>query len=310
MPSIYISIPSVLDTELEETVNRCINMASPESDIRIGVGYLLHDDEKGYAKNLDGANVSILNREYSMGIGIARIESMRFYDKQDYFLQIDGHTLFKKNWDSILIELLSNCPSESSVLSCYPPEYSYTNYQHPECKNWSNKYISTFNAQPIIDRTPHGYGCDACEEFSALPGWGEEKIANDSYRYIENPKLSGGFIFASGKFANEYQKLVPYHFSFFDDELVMSIEAHSLGWKFYAPPGELPIAHLYAEDINSYGGDRSSLVESEVLKLNVKSNYLNYILDPKNKDKIERFEKHANVDIIHRAEVEKRKVEK
>jgi hypothetical protein len=52
------------------------------------------------------------------------------------------------------------------------------------------------------------------------------------------------------------------------------------------------------------------LVESEVLKLNVKSNYLNYILDPKNKDKIERFEKHANVDIIHRAEVEKRKVEK
>jgi hypothetical protein len=48
----------------------------------------------------------------------------------------------------------------------------------------------------------------------------------------------------------------------------------------------------------------------DVLKLNVKSNYLNYILDPKNKDKIERFEKHANVDIIHRAEVEKRKVEK
>lgn len=309
MESLYIAIPSVWDTELLHTIHRCIYSSSMDREINVGIGYLFRENEK--FSRIENSNIKFktINRKNFMGIGVARRESFSFYNGEDYFLQIDGHMFFKKNWDSILIEKLHSSPNEKSILSCYPPSYYYADYYSPKCKGWNNKYISKFNTRTIMDRTPHSYGCIACEEFSCFPGWDEEKISPSTNKYINNPKLSGGFIFSDKRFAKEYLKLLPYDYSFFDDEIVMSIEAHNLGWKFYCPPGEIPIAHLYAEDINSYGGERSSLVEDEVLKLNVKSNYLNYVLDPNNRNKIEKFEKYANVKILELAESESRKVE-
>jgi hypothetical protein len=140
--------------------------------------------------------------------------------------------------------------------------------------------------------------------------WEEKRIENKDNDFILNKKISAGMLFADKRFAEEYEIMIPYNYSFFEEELIMSIEALNLGWTFYAPTDYVPIAHLYAEDINEFGGDRSALKECEVVELNTKQNYLSYVLDPNNKDKIIRFEKHAGIDILNRAEFEKRKVEK
>jgi hypothetical protein len=39
-----------------------------------------------------------------LGVGFARLAAFLLYDQEDFVLQIDAHMLFKKHWDTILIE--------------------------------------------------------------------------------------------------------------------------------------------------------------------------------------------------------------
>jgi hypothetical protein len=309
--SIYLSIPSLDDSELLNTISRALNYSGNKHKINIGVSLSLfdNDDIEQYQKSSAGnVKIKILDRDLYKGIGIARRESFSFYDGEDYFLQVDSHMLFMKNWDDLLVHKLSRLKEDKSLLTCYPPEYEYIDFDKPKClSNWRNIYISKFVSGSLLDRMPHSSFCLSCNKFSAIPLWEEEKVIYLGNEFINNPKLSGGFVFADKRFAEDYLKLLPYNYSFFDDELVMSVEALNLGWKFYSPTDMLPIAHLYSEGINDFGGDRSSLVEEEVMEMNAKNNYINYCLKPNNADKINKFEKHAGIDMIGRAKSEKAK---
>jgi hypothetical protein len=320
MKSIFVAVPSIQDDEFIKTLDRCIGNSSGKYKISIGaVGiYYPEDSDISVFHNYcieNNINYKIVDRNKNIGTGIARKTAATLYSGEDYYLQIDSHSDFYPNWDDILVNkynvLKKLRENEKFVITSYPPEYRYISENITECYNgWENHYISKFTDDSLIEITNHGYGCDSCEEWTPLPKWVEIPVKSFNEYVIENTKISGAYLFGDRNFALDYQNLIKWNYAILEEELVMSIEAYNLGWKFYTLSGIVPIAHLYAEDINKFSGTRSSLEESDVLKLNVKQNYLNYVLDPNNKDKIERFEKHANVDIIHRAEVEKRKVEK
>jgi hypothetical protein len=312
--SIYVAIPSIKDSELVKTIIRCLNKSSKLNEINIGVAVFLFEEELNDPLfDLPYKNVKIKNfdRNYYKGVGIARKESMSFYNGEDYILMIDSHCEFKENWDLILIDKLKYLKDKKGLITCYPPEYKYIYKNFTNLKNdWKNIYVSNFVEGYIKQKFDHEPDCIACNEFSPVPLWEEKRIENKDNDFILNKKISAGMLFADKRFAEEYEIMIPYNYSFFEEELIMSIEALNLGWTFYAPTDYVPIAHLYAEDINEFGGDRSALKECEVVELNTKQNYLSYVLDPNNKDKIIRFEKHAGIDILNRAEFEKRKVEK
>lgn len=51
---------------------------------------------------------------------------------EEYFLQLDSHMRFRRNWDAYLIETLSACPSAMPVLTTYPIGYHLPNIRPRE----------------------------------------------------------------------------------------------------------------------------------------------------------------------------------
>lgn len=53
----------------------------------------------------------------------ARFRVQQAYQDQDYYLQIDSHMQFCKDWDNLLIEQLSKCSHLKPILTVYPPDF-------------------------------------------------------------------------------------------------------------------------------------------------------------------------------------------
>lgn len=310
MSSIYVAVPSISDTEFLKTLKRCIKSSSYRNQVNIGAVGIYYDTEieeieafNAFCKSNNIKN-KILNRENDTGTGIARKHAMSMYDGEDYILQIDSHSIFMKNWDMYSIHKLDYIkkqkPEEKIIITAYPPEYKYfAKNKVAPVDGWNNHSISKFVDGSLISITNHKYGCDYCLEWEPFPLWVEEKTKSIHDAFIKNTKISGAYLFADKSLANHYEKLIPYNFAFFEEELIMSIEAYNLGWNFYAIQEGIPVAHLYIEDVNEFGGERSGLEESDLVKLNVKSNYINYCLSKNNLDKISKFEKYANANIMN-----------
>lgn len=318
MPSVYVSVPSISDTEFIKTLQRCLVGSSGENVVNIGATgiFFTHEvEEKNYfiefCKN-NNIRFNTVDREQNQGTGVARKLAIDLYEDEDYYLQIDSHSIFMKDWDSILINKLTYLKNflknEKVAITAYPPEYKYIDFENVTCQNgWNNQNVSRFIDGSLLSKTNHGAGCKSCEQWEPLPLWIEVNVNTFDEDIILNPKISGAYLFADKKFVKDYKSLIKWNYAILEEELVMSIEANALGWKFYTIKGDVPVAHLYAEDINIFSGSRSHLTEDDVLELNTKQNYLNYVLDPKNRNKIEQFEKHAHVDIISLAKNEKSK---
>lgn len=312
MSSIYVSVPSISDDEFIKTLSRCLEKSSGLNKITIGAVGIFYYDEKKYiddfikfCKETDNIKFKIIDRSKNKGTGVARKEAFSFYNNEDYYLQIDSHSMFLANWDIILINNLEKAKEFTKlsrvVLSAYPPGYKYIKSNEIYCHDgWTTQSVSSFTTGSLLSITNHGLGCRGCEEWLPFPLWKEVRTYTDKRKYIPNPKISGAYLFADKEFAKDYIHLIKWNYGILEEELIMSIEAYNLGWKFYAINDIVPIAHLYAEDVNEFSGQRTCIVEDDILELEVKKNYINYCLDPKNFTKIKKFEKFANVDILNK----------
>lgn len=321
MASIYVSIPSIRDSEFIKTIHRCLDNSSGEHVVNVGATGIFYDYEYEHIKEFmqsciynDNIKFQVIDRSENLGTGAARRKAVELYGGEDYYFQVDSHSIFKDSWDLSLINKLdhlkSNLDYDKVILTAYPPEYKYIDSNTIVCQNgWSRQSVSLFKPGSLANKTNHGFGCKSCEEWSALPLWEEKDITSPNNEIIKNTKISGAYLFTDKNFVKDYNDLIKWNYAILEEELVMSIEAYNLGWRFYTVGGDVDVAHLYAEDLNEYSGDRSNLTEDDILQLKVKENYLNYILDPNNRNKIEKFEKHANVKILELAESESRKVE-
>ena len=52
---------------------------------------------------------------------MARYFGAKFYRGEQYYLQIDSHSEFTKDWDQKLIKMVKDAPAEKPVISTYPP---------------------------------------------------------------------------------------------------------------------------------------------------------------------------------------------
>ena len=55
----------------------------------------------------------------------ARHVTQRYYDGEEYFMQIDSHMRFEPHWDTRAIKMLHNCDSgKKSVITVFPRGYN------------------------------------------------------------------------------------------------------------------------------------------------------------------------------------------
>lgn len=233
--SIFISIASYSDPVLTNTIESAISNADYPNDLYFGV--VIQDRERqipdlSHIQNLSKITMHV---KEARGAGYARHLANTLYNNQDYFLQIDSHTLFEKSWDSVLIEELKKAKmvanNDKIILSCYPaPFYVEPNKQIFFIKDSKEQPAYPTRQKLILHKKNY---------------WTSERVEFVDKKKLfpeESNTVLAGFIFADAKLINE----VPYdpEISFFGEEVCFAMRAWTRGWDIYSP-SKIILHHFY-----------------------------------------------------------------
>jgi hypothetical protein len=275
--TIFVSMPSMMDTESVITIKNALDTANYKDRVFFGVSVLdtnkktYEEIEKVFKNN---SNVSIdfnllkTKNISQIGTGSGRTRCASLYSGQDYFLQIDSHTNFENGWDDYLISLFKEAKEslkiDKIVLTAYLGRYSYLNY---------------------------------------IPFWkSKECLVDKVNKFVPCVKFNGNFAFGDKEFINNsgvYKDSI-----FYDEEMIQSINLIGNDFAMVFPNVKgFPLTHLYSDEINEFGGKRmyfndylSKKQESEVTQKCIK-NYLDFINDVENSVKVKKYEKYAKINI-------------
>jgi hypothetical protein len=235
MSSIFIQIPSYRDWELNKTIASAITNASGLNKLSFGIhNCVLFEGE--IEVRTDSPDWVTINSTTSVapnniGVNISRSIANSFYDGEDYYLQIDSHMRFAKNWDTTLIDGILEYQSmglPKPLITQYPPAYTYENdgtekhhYVEPfyQCGIWFGENTQQFKDTLIPTQTA--------------------KVIFDNCGFTKS--VSGGFIFTIGQFA----KIKPNpKIAFWGEELLIAARAFTHGFDLVMPFAH-SVCHLY-----------------------------------------------------------------
>jgi hypothetical protein len=224
--TILISIASYRDPELVRTIKSAIeNAADPDSLVFSVViqDFPADTPDLSWVKNL---RLKTMHPREARGAGYARAIAMKQYDNEDYYLQIDSHTLFAKNWDKLCIDQHKKAQELSKnkkvILSYFPLPF------HIE----SNNKISFITK----DKDKPAYPTKQEPSLNKRSEWTAKRLEFfDRERRMpeQSSTILAGFVFTTGDIVKE----VPYdpEISFFGEEICFAMRAWTRGWDIYSP---------------------------------------------------------------------------
>lgn len=136
--TIFISIASYRDKQCISTLKDIFINAKYPHNIYIGICQQNNKNNKNEDCTLiseciqDGLciknQIKTINIDYhdAKGPAYARYYCSTLYNNETYYLQIDSHINFIKNWDDILINMHTKLP-KNSIISTYPLDYKDRN---------------------------------------------------------------------------------------------------------------------------------------------------------------------------------------
>lgn len=220
--SIFISIASYRDPELQPTLSDIFKKAKHPARLVVKVHRQYCEDDKGFddpKKFRKDERVEITDIPYKQSDGVCKIrrDLQKQYDGEDYILQLDSHHRFVKNWDEKLITDLEKLKKKSSkpVLTAYLPSYDPDNSAARINSPWEMRFDRFLPQGPAM---PKPETIDDHKELSGpIPAY----------------MLSGHFIFADGKFYED----VPYdpELYFHGEEISLAVRAYTHGYDLYHP---------------------------------------------------------------------------
>jgi hypothetical protein len=313
MKTVYISIPSLDDSELVPTVINAFEAASNPDRVFVGVSLLAKDKwrskdfikaTKKYSSNIRFENDRITSSNLNLiAVGIGRKRAASLYRGEDYFLQIDSHTLFAPGWDDTLIDAYENAvktvKNSKVVLTAYAGYYAYD-------ENGKRSFCD-LNRQSVENAWLHClYFPENLFYYGVIPRW--DLIPPHVMKQLEPGtfvpalKFNANFAFSSGDFANNsglYEDA-----EFFEEELLQTINLIKLGYSLVYPVLEKPvIGHLYGKYFRKGYGERLSKgnyssKEYSTAQDDVSiNNYKKFIRDPENKEAVRIYQEYAKIDL-------------
>ena len=253
--TIFVSIASYRDKTCDKTVQSLLENA--EFPDRIFIGTCEQND----LQNINNEqcvswNDPLLVQRYRQirrimishqdaeGPCYARYLCSLLYKNEDYFMQIDAHSLLVKHWDSKCIQTHNSLPDPSSkILSYYPnPEDQYaphppTTLHIPVIRSWN------MNNDGVIQWDAAQYS----ELNSPVP----------------SPYIAAGFFFAPGPFVKKvpYDPQLPY--LFMGEELLITMRAYTSGYDIYTPSTPIIFHRYQRHDEPSVYVDNASRVNNQ-----------------------------------------------
>eukprot|EP01083_Nonionella_stella_P018887 52530_1 len=170
-----------------------------------------------------------------LGPTYGRYRAELFYDNEEYYLQMDSHTAFARDWDVILIKMHLQLNNDYGVISTYPKPLS-----SPTLWHWTPLQASYTKDIYVICKT--GVLVDKLtKSFKLNPA----NIIKNPGRPILTAFFAAGFSFQRGhRIVN-----VPYDpyaaFVFDGEEMSMAVRMWTNGYDFYAPNADVAY-HLYS----------------------------------------------------------------
>ena len=303
--SIYISIPSLEDNDLESTIRRAYAAASNPEDIYIGLALMTNEKYFNWVNDIFSSykNVTI-NRfepEKNVGVGIGRYNAMSMYSGQDYIMQLDPHTHFEKGWDDFAINLYKEAIIESNnkkvVLTTYLPAYFRTGEiatTDPDAR------YPFFELDPYSGHSDHSNCLHA-----ALPAYTDIPIkeANLNFfikrkKFLPNVRFCAHFMFSDKSF---YANTGLHKDSiFFEEEIIQAINLIDDGYALVFPNVKMPLYHMYTMPKETLSErSRFGVEDLPTNKINVEQiaskNFIEFINNPLNKNKVDKYRSYANL---------------
>lgn len=238
--TIFVSIPSYRDPECARTIFECFEHAACPWRIHIGVcqqnapGDIDCTQKYKYLAKTRGISDFSRNlRVYSISASDARgpmyaraLIEEHLYRDEKYYLIIDSHTTFCKNWDQRVIDNLLMCDSEKPVLTMYPTNFQFRtshdfgneNPCYLRFKKWNKDTGLPEIEGPMFDRKPR--------KPTKTSLW----AACFSFGYATQIKEV------------PYDKNYPY--AFFGEEISMAVRLWTHGYDLYTPSGMF-VKHMW-----------------------------------------------------------------
>ena len=141
----------------------------------------------------------------------------KLYDDEKYYLQIDCHMRFCKDWDKILI---ADLPCQKSIISCYPSGYELG------------------ESDPVIDQQPLSMCFSHFSKEDGLPRFKSSLSPTNPF-----PFWAAGFSFSSGQIIKQcpYEN-IPH--VFFGEEHLQHYKFWLHGFSIISPPHPV-CSHLW-----------------------------------------------------------------
>jgi hypothetical protein len=319
MKTIFVSVASLYDEELVRTIADAFDKAAEPSRVFVGVAIAdsktrLYKQAKKLSKKHSNLTVSFAkitktNQRSIYGVGRGRLRAASLYSNQDYFLQIDSHTMFLEGWDTTLIDLLNEAKTEIGsdkvILTTYAGKY----YLDKE----GNRVIAEDDNIPGTTKKLgflYNTFWDRQARYDVVPSWvviNSENARSSSRKFIPSFKFSANFAFGDSSFAKNLgitEKEI-----FFEEELIQTMRLMSAGYSLVYPNiDNSVIKHLYGDygtnDSFIYDYKRHNMAtafynisfgeeKDEAIK-----NYFNFVFDSNNRNLVESYQRYAGIDLL------------
>tara|TARA_B110001450_G_scaffold9407_1_gene9328 strand:+ start:15873 stop:16760 length:888 start_codon:yes stop_codon:yes gene_type:complete len=234
---IFVSIASYRDKLCSDTIKSLYDNAKYPKNIYIGICQQnkIEDDDCLKGLDIDTSRIKIIRIPHTEAKGptYARYLCANLWNQEEYFLQIDSHTKFVKNWDikSILSIKKLKKISDKPVLSHYPRNFNdYRNYD--KNKKFKVSYIKHFyyNKYNIIK-------------------YDGARIIDTKNSFIKTPFVTGCMLFAESSFLKEIPFDPTLNYLFTGEEILHSLRFYTYGYDVYIPNQNI-LFHYYIRNDN------------------------------------------------------------
>lgn len=220
---IFISVPAFNEPDLVKTIHNA--MAQAKDAGRLNFGILYHDTENDFFDLSQFENVKFVRTDHDkmLGVGLSRLLTNSLYNNEEYYFQIDAHTIFDTWWDEKLINYYNEIKKSENIdkiiISQYVPQW------HRKNENIIlDKIYYDYTALPVYSDT---------DEYSDIPLMSTEGVDwSTNKSYYEHYGLSAHFLFTSGKFCQEI--LPDPQILFYGEEPTLAVRAWTRGYRMFA----------------------------------------------------------------------------
>lgn len=230
---IFINLASYRDKECPNTINSLISQSSNWENLRINICQQNSEEDTDALDNLEDKYnkiISINRISYleARGPTYARFLIQQKYSGEEYYLQIDSHTIFENNWDDKLKKSLNNLIEINNTDKCcltqYLPQYSIGN------TTTTSKLRGALKVESIC----------SLDGFTRITS--PQLDVNLKYpQPFPSTGWSGCFSFSKGNICID-APIDPYTPDvFFGEEMDICLRLYTRGWNFYSP--NFPIAY-------------------------------------------------------------------